>query len=190
MAYSKQIPSIEGFDSITTSLPYFSIKLYNLTACSCVFHFWIWHLLRDAIVTIASALSQRLLPNTPRSVPLIPRPLNTATTAFPAYASFCANSPSRVSSACSCVVTSPPSCTPSTVIQGPIRNGGFNTYAIPYGAASGPYSQPPWYHNRLTKVYGDFFNEEKSSGSSYYGYGAALAFSWIPALDHCTNIRS
>jgi hypothetical protein len=98
---------------------------------------------------------------------------NTATTAFPSYASFCANSPSRVSSACSCVVTSPPSCTPSTIIRGPIRNGGFDSYAIPLGAASGPNSQPPWYYDRLMNAYGDFINEETSIGSSYYGYGAA-----------------
>ncbi|KAL8723973.1 MAG: hypothetical protein Q9181_007047 [Wetmoreana brouardii] len=75
---------------------------------------------------------------------------NTATTAFPAYASACANSPSRVSSACSCVVTSPPSCTPSTVIQGPIRNGGFDK---PGGSST---SQPPWYFDRESNAYGDF----------------------------------
>ncbi|KAL8706977.1 MAG: hypothetical protein Q9201_000025 [Fulgogasparrea decipioides] len=79
---------------------------------------------------------------------------NTATTAFPAYASACTNSPSRVSSACSCVVTAPPSCTPSTVIQGPIRNGGFDNYANPPGDSST--SQPPWYFDRESNAYGDF----------------------------------
>ncbi|KAL8662100.1 MAG: hypothetical protein Q9202_004992 [Teloschistes flavicans] len=103
--------------------------------------------------------------------------IKTATAAISPYAASCSNSPSRVSSACSCVVTStpsPPACTPSTIIDGPIRNGGFDSYAIlPYGSAAGPNSQPPWYYDRLTKTYGDFINEEKDPGSSYYGYGAA-----------------
>ncbi|KAL8636812.1 MAG: hypothetical protein Q9228_005835 [Teloschistes exilis] len=102
---------------------------------------------------------------------------NTATAAISSYAAPCSNSPSRVSSACSCVVTStpsPPACTPSTIIDGPIRNGGFDSYAIlPYGSAAGPNAEPPWYYDRLSKAYGDFINEEQNPGSSYYGYGAA-----------------
>ncbi|KAL8709864.1 MAG: hypothetical protein Q9220_005480 [cf. Caloplaca sp. 1 TL-2023] len=93
----------------------------------------------------------------------------TATAAIAPYASACANSPSRVSSACSCVVTAPPTCTPSTVIQGPIRNGGFDSYAIPTGP-SNPKSQPPWYFDRQSNAYGDF---QLEGPGSFAGEGAA-----------------
>lgn len=96
---------------------------------------------------------------------------NTATSALGPYTSFCANSPSRVSSACSCVVTSPPSCTPSAVIQGPIRNGGFDSYPIPTGPAN-PTSQPPWYFDRESNAYGDFQLEGPGTD---FGEGAAYA---------------
>ncbi|KAL8626880.1 hypothetical protein Q9189_007426 [Teloschistes chrysophthalmus] len=69
---------------------------------------------------------------------------------------------------------SPPACTPSTIIEGPLRNGHFDNYAIlPYGSAAGPNAEPPWYFERLDKTYGNFINEEQNPGSSYYGYGAA-----------------
>lgn len=92
----------------------------------------------------------------------------TETTAPTIYASVCANSPSKISSACSCVVTSPPSCTPSAVIQGPIRNGGFDSYAIPPGESS--VAQPPWYYDRQTNAYGDF---QLEGPGTYFGEGAA-----------------
>ncbi|KAL8992759.1 MAG: hypothetical protein Q9188_007501 [Gyalolechia gomerana] len=79
---------------------------------------------------------------------------NTATS-IPTYASFCANKPSRISSACSCVVTSSPSCSPSPVIQDLIRDGAFDLYPITTGAAN-PSSQPPWYFDRESNAYGDF----------------------------------
>ncbi|KAI4273643.1 MAG: hypothetical protein LQ337_004481 [Flavoplaca oasis] len=59
---------------------------------------------------------------------------NTATP-IPTYGSFCANSPSRASSACSCVVTSTPTsaptCVPSPVINAATRNGNFEDYPPP-----------------------------------------------------------
>ncbi|KAL8932139.1 MAG: hypothetical protein Q9211_006503 [Gyalolechia sp. 1 TL-2023] len=91
---------------------------------------------------------------------------NTATS-IPTYASFCANNPSRVSSACSCVVTSPPSCSPSPVIQGPTRNGGFDLYPIITGAANSQ-SQPPWYFDRESNAYGDFQVVAPGSGAATF----------------------
>ncbi|KAL8947823.1 MAG: hypothetical protein Q9222_005939, partial [Ikaeria aurantiellina] len=96
---------------------------------------------------------------------------NTATSALTAYATQCANSPSRASSACSCVVTAPPTCTPSTVIQGPIRNGGFDSYPISTGP-SNPKSQPPWYFDRETNAYGDF--QLEGPGTDFGGGAAAF----------------
>ncbi|KAL8847623.1 MAG: hypothetical protein Q9221_007353 [Calogaya cf. arnoldii] len=59
---------------------------------------------------------------------------NTATP-IPTYGSFCSNLPSRVSSACSCVVTSTPTtaptCRPSPVINAVTRNGNFDDYPPP-----------------------------------------------------------
>ena len=95
---------------------------------------------------------------------------NTATTTSNLYASACANNPSRVSSACSCVVTAPPKCTPSTVIRGPIRNGGFDSYLIPSPPADSSKSQPPWYYDRQTNGYGNFLLE---GPGTYFGEGAA-----------------
>ncbi|KAL8768281.1 MAG: hypothetical protein Q9209_005420 [Squamulea sp. 1 TL-2023] len=70
-------------------------------------------------------------------------------TAIPTYGSFCSNSPSRVSSACSCVVTSTPtsapSCVPTPVINATTRNGNFEEYPAP---GEFPINiQPPWYFN-------------------------------------------
>lgn len=54
-------------------------------------------------------------------------------TAIATYDSFCFNSPSRVSSACSCVVTASPVpiCRPSPVINAATRNGNFEDYPPP-----------------------------------------------------------
>lgn len=90
---------------------------------------------------------------------------NTATS-IPTYGSYCANQPSRVSSACSCGVTSPPSCTPSPVILGPVRNGGFDL-PIPSGTAN-PQSQPPWYFDRESNAYGDFQPIAPGSGAATF----------------------
>ncbi|KAL8833993.1 MAG: hypothetical protein Q9170_003967 [Blastenia crenularia] len=88
-------------------------------------------------------------------------------TALPTYASPCANSPSRLSSACSCVVTPPPSCAPSPVINGAVRNGGFDNYPISTGAAN-PKSQPPWYFDRESNAYGDFRLESPGDGVAVF----------------------
>ncbi|KAL8748744.1 MAG: hypothetical protein Q9184_007111 [Pyrenodesmia sp. 2 TL-2023] len=90
---------------------------------------------------------------------------NTAT-AIPNYGSFCSNSPSRVSSACSCVVTGTPtpSCAPSPVINGSnYGNGNFENYSPPEEAAIN--IQPPWYFNNLysENAYGTYVTERKSA---------------------------
>ncbi|KAL8919365.1 MAG: hypothetical protein Q9208_006818 [Pyrenodesmia sp. 3 TL-2023] len=74
---------------------------------------------------------------------------NTAT-AVPTYGSFCSNSPSRVSSACSCVVTGTPtpSCVPTPVINGTNDgNGNFENYPPPEEALFN--FQPPWAFKEL-----------------------------------------
>ncbi|KAL8875139.1 MAG: hypothetical protein Q9198_006462 [Flavoplaca austrocitrina] len=85
---------------------------------------------------------------------------NTATP-IPTYGSFCSNSPSRASSACSCVVTSTPTsaptCVPSPVINAATRNGNFEDYPPP---GQGVFNiQPPWYFNTVDaqNSFGDAF---------------------------------
>ncbi|KAL8816853.1 MAG: hypothetical protein Q9223_004205 [Gallowayella weberi] len=93
---------------------------------------------------------------------------NTAS-AVPTYASFCGNSPSRASSACSCVVTSTtpptsPTCVPTPVIKGSIGNGNFENYPPP---GQGVFNiQPPWYFNSRDSenAYGDFKTEPAGAG--------------------------
>ncbi|KAL8724528.1 MAG: hypothetical protein Q9166_007905 [cf. Caloplaca sp. 2 TL-2023] len=99
-----------------------------------------------------------------------PKTPNTATP-IPTYGSFCSNSPSRVSSACSCVVTSTPtpSCVPSPVINAATRNGNFEDYPPP---GQGVFNiQPPWYFNSRDSenAYGDYKTEPSSTG-----FGGAL----------------
>ncbi|KAL8661877.1 MAG: hypothetical protein Q9168_008338 [Polycauliona sp. 1 TL-2023] len=89
-------------------------------------------------------------------------------TAIPTYGSFCANSPSRASSACSCVATStptsPPKCVPTPVIKGSIRNGNFENYPAP---GQGAFNiQPPWYFSERDSInaYGDYQTVPAGSG--------------------------
>ena len=92
------------------------------------------------------------------------RTSNTAT-AIPTYGSFCSNSPSRVSSACSCAVTSPPTptCSPSAVVNAQTRNGNFEDYPPPGQGVLN--IQPPWYFDGRTSenAYGDYKTEPSSS---------------------------
>ncbi|KAL8990994.1 MAG: hypothetical protein Q9169_007973, partial [Polycauliona sp. 2 TL-2023] len=85
---------------------------------------------------------------------------NTAT-AIPTYGSFCANSPSRASSACSCVVTATPTiaptCSPSPVINTVTRNGNFEDYPPPGQGVMN--IQPPWYFNSAENAFGEYRTE-------------------------------
>ena len=47
--------------------------------------------------------------------------INTATTSLPAYATACSNSPSRISSACSCIATAPV----TTCVASPLKDPSF-----------------------------------------------------------------
>lgn len=78
---------------------------------------------------------------------------NTATTSLPTYATACSDSPSRISSACGCLMTPLP-CTPSPVINEATRNGGFDHPPIASGATVA--SEPPWYYHNLQEAIGDF----------------------------------
>ena len=101
---------------------------------------------------------------------------NTAT-AIPTYGSFCSNSPSRVSSACSCAVTTAPkpTCSPSAVINAQTRNGNFEDYPPP---GQGVFNiQPPWYFDGRTSenAYGDY----KTEPSSIAFGGAVGTVAWV-----------
>ncbi|KAL8704417.1 MAG: hypothetical protein Q9201_002408 [Fulgogasparrea decipioides] len=89
---------------------------------------------------------------------------NTAT-AIPTYGSLCSNSPSRVSSACSCIVTSTPAptCLPKPVINTATRNGNFEDYPPP---GQGVFNiQPPWVFREVDSqnAYGDYKTEPSST---------------------------
>ncbi|KAL8903586.1 MAG: hypothetical protein Q9171_007356 [Xanthocarpia ochracea] len=109
---------------------------------------------------------------------------NTATP-VPTYGSFCSNSPSRASSACSCVVTSTPTptsepkCTPSAVINAVTRNGNFEDYPPPGEGALN--IQPPWYFNGqdALNAYGDY-RTVPAAGTGYGGTVAAFYLTGQP----------
>lgn len=97
-------------------------------------------------------------------------------TAFPTYGSFCSNLPSRVSSACSCVVTSTPTsaptCVPSPVINAATRNGNFEDYPPP---GQGVFNiQPPWYFN--TQDSQNAFGEYRTEPAGVDGVGKTVAY--------------
>ncbi|KAL8725622.1 MAG: hypothetical protein Q9181_006343 [Wetmoreana brouardii] len=86
-------------------------------------------------------------------------------TAIPTYGSLCSNSPSRVSSACSCIVASTPSptCLPKPVINAATRNGNFEDYPPP---GQGVFNiQPPWVFRETDSqnAYGDYKTEPSST---------------------------
>ncbi|KAI4233633.1 MAG: hypothetical protein L6R40_007011 [Gallowayella cf. fulva] len=104
-------------------------------------------------------------PNTATPIPIIPT-----------YASVCANSPARVSSACSCVITSTstptPTCVPTPVIKGSIRNGNFENYPPP---GQGVFNiQPPWYFNSLNSQNAYYDYKTVPAGPGYGGTVAAF----------------
>ena len=92
---------------------------------------------------------------------------NTAT-AIPTYGAFCSSSPSRVSSACSCVVTPPHTCVPTPIIKGTVGNGNFENYPPPGSAVIN--IQPPWYYSREDNGFGDYKTEPVGAG-----YGGVVA---------------
>ncbi len=95
--------------------------------------------------------------------------VNTATTALPTYATACQNLPSRVSSACFCVMTEkppPPTCTPSPIIDLNLRNGGFNNPAIPVSQKTT--NEPPWTTKLVSSASIDFENDGQH-GPGYDG---------------------
>ena len=96
-------------------------------------------------------------------------------TAIATYGSFCSNSPSRVSSACSCVVTSSPTpiCRPSPVINAATRNGNFEDYPPPGQGVIN--FQPPWYFDESgsQNAFGDYITE--SSSTSFGGAAGTVA---------------
>ena len=97
---------------------------------------------------------------------------NTATT-ISTYGSYCSNSPARVSSACSCLVTTTPtpSCVPKPVINSTNSgNGNFENYPPPGQGVMN--IQPPWYFDERgsQNAYGDFKTEPAGAG-----YGGTVA---------------
>ncbi|KAL8643738.1 MAG: hypothetical protein Q9226_008148 [Calogaya cf. arnoldii] len=99
---------------------------------------------------------------------------NTATP-IPTYGSFCSNLPSRVSSACSCVVTpSPttaPTCRPSPVINAVTRNGNFEDYPPPGQGVMN--IQPPWYFNTYDAQ--NSYGEYRTEPAGVDGVGGTVA---------------
>ncbi|KAI4088406.1 MAG: hypothetical protein LQ339_008715 [Xanthoria mediterranea] len=96
-------------------------------------------------------------------------------TPIPTYGSFCSNLPSRVSSACSCVVTpsptSAPTCVPSPVIDASTRNGNFEDYPPP---GQGVFNiQPPWYSNSRDSQ--NAFGEYRTEPAGADGVGRTVA---------------
>ncbi|CAL8579933.1 hypothetical protein XPA_005664 [Xanthoria parietina] len=96
-------------------------------------------------------------------------------TPIPTYGSFCSNLPSRVSSACSCVVTSTPTsaptCVPSPVIDASTRNGNFEDYPPP---GQGVFNiQPPWYFNSRDSQ--NAFGEFRTEPAGADGVGKTVA---------------
>ncbi|MCJ1244144.1 Phosphatidylinositol 4-kinase type 2-beta [Trapelia coarctata] len=74
--------------------------------------------------------------------------VQTATTAFPIYATPCSSTPARISSACSCVfpsttTTTAPGFTPTPIINATYRNGDFNE--VPYGPSHVNTDESPWF---------------------------------------------
>ncbi|CAO1601863.1 hypothetical protein XANCAGTX0491_005502 [Xanthoria calcicola] len=113
-------------------------------------------------------------------------------TPIPTYGSFCSNLPSRVSSACSCVVTpsptSAPTCVPSPVIDANTRNGDFEDYPPP---GQGVFNiQPPWYFNSRDSqnAFGEFRTEP--AGADGVGKTVAYVLHYSPSRLHPPPSRS
>ncbi len=109
---------------------------------------------------------------------------NTAT-AIPTYGSFCSNSPSRVSSACSCVVTSTPtpSCVPTPIINGTnFGNGNFENYPPPEVALFN--FQPPWAFKESDSIdaFGTYVVEPKTAD-----YGDIVAYVLFRTTSHLSS---
>lgn len=100
--------------------------------------------------------------------------INTATTSLPTYAAACSNFPSKVSSACSCIVpyTPPhPACTPTPIVDLTVRNGGFNSPSIAPGHTTS--TEPPWAVQSAFSTAATVDFENDGTSSSFHGGGFA-----------------
>lgn len=170
---------------------------------------WMFVLLAASLITFTTATGcnqdncYRALSNRPSAATAFchtfttstqPLPPKTATPTLP-FTTQCADSPYRLSSACSCLVPAPTATCQPTPVLNQANNGGFDQIAIPEVGGTTEY-MPPWYFDRMVNTRGDFIREADSS--PYYGYGAAYVFPISTGMsvvildeaDDCASIQS
>ncbi|KAL8837298.1 MAG: hypothetical protein Q9170_002593 [Blastenia crenularia] len=92
--------------------------------------------------------------------------------------------------------TAPPKCTPSTIIEGSIRNGNFDEYPIPPDGSAFDTSgdEPPWYFDHFNQGYGNFQYSPAKPVAAFHltqqpccqNYPGAIVHLNIP-ITYCNN---